>query len=171
MPLTIAETQDDLRFLGGIDRRHSFLEGVPDSWFDNNGYILLSVRDTDGTPLVAVALEYPSPCPLDPTADVQIKLWVANLKRMADLDAAFVRSVIAINDEMERIGAKNVWGMVPKSAGHMIGFLDRVAAAGQCRKVDGATVTFEDRPAGTLRNFNFYIGNRQMVTDFMRGLG
>jgi hypothetical protein len=170
--LTVADIRNDLRFLGGIDCRHAFLENVPDRWFENKGYILLSERAGDGTPLVGVALEYPLACPIDATADMYIRYWVANLNRKPELDAAFVKNIIAINDEMAALGVRRVWGLVPKKSSHLRGFLDRVADAGACQRVDGAGVTVgvaEDEAGGDYRNFNFYIGDRQAVTDFMQG--
>lgn len=168
--LSLADIRNDLRFLGAIDRRHAFLEDVPDRWFQNKDYVLLSERADDGTPLVAVALEYPSPCPIEPSADVRIAYWVANLNRREDLLPAFVKSIVAINAEMARLGARRVWGAVPKSADHLTSFLDRVAEAGKCERVDGAGIPTAEAldDASDYGNFYFYIGDREAVTGFMK---
>lgn len=156
MPTTV---RDDLRYLATIDRRHSRLADVTDGWFQRTGYPVLSVRAGDGTPLVAVALAYPSPCPVDPTATVQIKYWLANLERPGELQAALVQNIIAIQAQMTSTRVRRVWGAVPKSATHLTDLLDPVAEAGACAKVEGT----ED-----WANAYFYIGDRDTVAEFVR---
>jgi hypothetical protein len=170
MPLTIADLRNDLRFLAEKDGEHGFPKGASDSWFASKDYILLSERAPDGTPLVGTALTYPYPCPVDPTADVRIHFWLANLERPDELPQAFVKSIVAINAEMEGLGAQRVWGVVAKSAKHLTRLLDPVVAAGKCQRVDGATVTLDGYEGGIFRKINFYIGDRSEVTDFVRGL-
>lgn len=167
---TLSSAQDDLRALGAIDTRHRSLVDVSDRWLERMGYTLLGERAPDGTPLVAVALEHPSPCPIDPTATVKIKYWVANLHRPDELTAAFAKNIAAINAHMASVGAQRVWGAVPKTATHMTVFLDKVAAAGGCVKVDGAGIPIEEKgnPENDYRNFSLYVGDRQDVTDEMR---
>jgi hypothetical protein len=166
---TLSTVQDAIRFLGAIDTRHRELVNVSDRWLERKGYTLLSERAPDGTPLVAVALEADSPCPIDAAAKVQIKYWVANLERVKDLLPAYVKNIAAINAHMASVGAEKVWGLVPKTAEHMTGFLDLAAAAGACKKVDGATVKID--PATSIipdyEGFWFYVGERQAVTDHM----
>lgn len=165
--LTTAEKRDDIRALALIDTRHHELAEKSDRWFDRKGYTLLSERALDGTRLVAVALEADSVCPIDATATMQIKYWVANLNRKDDLLAAFTKNIVAINAHMATAAAQRVWGIVPKEAKHMTGFLDRVAEAGACSRTDGAEVSYGEGPTEDYRNFWFYVGNRQTVTDFM----
>lgn len=164
--------RDDLRYLGAIDRRHSFLESVPDRWFQNKGYTVLTERAVDGTPLVGVALEYPSVCPVDATATMQIRYWLGNLDRRAELLAAYIKNIVAINDHMASVGASRVWGAVPKKATHLTSFLEPAALAGACRQVDGAGITLGDAmdEEDDCRNFWFFIGDRQTVTDFMQAV-
>lgn len=168
---TLTDLRNDIRFLAAIDTRHSILATVKDGWFDRKGYTLFSERAEDGPPLVAVALEYPSPCPIDATATMQIAVWVANLKRKDQLLPAYVKNIVAINDHMAGVGAKRVWGLVPKEADHLTGFLDLVAKAGACERVDGTGVPMPGAvdESDDWRNAWFYIGDRQKVTDFMEG--
>lgn len=167
--MTTAEARDDLRLLGGIDKRHRFLADVPDRWFQNKGYTALSARHADGTPLVGVLLQYPSVCPIDPTAEMQIKYWVGNLDRRAELLPAFIANIVAINTEMGHLGVARVWGLVPKTADHLVGFLDDVAAAGACVRTDGAGVSLDASAESDYRNFYFYVGERETVTRFLMG--
>jgi len=169
---TAAAIRNDLRYLGGIDRRHSFLESVPDRWFQNKGYTLLTERAVDGTPLVGVALDYPFPCPIDETATMMIRYWLGNLNRRAELLPAYIKNIVAINEHMATVGAKRVWGAVPKKATHLTSFLEPAARAGACRRVDGAGITIGDvvDEEDDYRNFWFFIGDRQTVTDFMQAV-
>ncbi len=159
---------DDLRYLSTVDRHHGRFVDASDGWFERSGFITLSEQARDGAPLVAVNLRYPEPCFLDPAADMHIVHWLANLevdKRL--LAVAFVRNIEAINVEMGKVGATQVWGMVPKSATHLTDFLDRAAAAGACKRIDGADVNegeFEGTPP---EHVYFYIGLGQDVTEFV----
>lgn len=168
---TLSSVEDDLRYLAGIDTRHRGLADVSDAWFERMGFTLLSDRAPDNTPLVAVVLQYDEPCPIDPTATVKIKYWLANLNRPDDLLAAFARNIIAINDNMATANAQRVWGAVPKTATHMTSFLNRVAEAGACNKVNGAGIPIDPglSQENDLRNFLIYVGDRQRVTDAMEG--
>ncbi len=161
--------QDDLRFLSEVDQHHGVFKDLPDRWFERSGFITLSEQAEDGTPLVAVNLRYPEPCPLDATADMHIVHWLANLHAdKQTLAEAFVRSIAAINEEMAAVGATRVWGTVPKRAMHLTEFLDRAAEAGACRRIDGADVNvgeFEDIPMDAAV---FYIGLGKDVTRFMQ---
>ena len=112
--------RDDLRVLSEVDPHHGRFRDASDGWFERSGFVTLSERARDGTPLVAVNLKYPDPCPLDKRANMRIVHWLANLevdKRM--LSRAFVRSVEAINAHMATVGATRVWGLVPKRAAHL----------------------------------------------------
>lgn len=165
------EAYDDIRTLAGIDTRHRALQDVPDRWFENKGYTLLAVRAQDETPLVGVALHHPSPCPIDPTAEMEIKYWVANLDRGSDLPAAFVANIGQINDAMAAANVQRVWGKVPKAAKHLVTLLDPVAKAGACKRVDGAGVPIDaamDRPKNDYCNSWIYVGDGKEVTDFIR---
>jgi hypothetical protein len=168
MPV-LSDTQDDIRALALIDKRHRSLADVSDRWFDRSGFTWFSERAVDDTPLVAVALDYPQTCPIDKTANMMIKYWLANLNRRGDLLAAYVENIKAINAHMATVGAEKVWGLVPKTSDWMTGFLDRVAAAGACKKTDGAGIPIGDDldPNDDYRNFYFYVGERQAVTDEM----
>lgn len=158
---TLSNVQDDIRILAEIDMRHRFLSRVKDGWFARTGFVFLSERAVDGTPLVGVALKHPAPCPIDKTATVQIKYWVANLGR-DDLGPAFKKSIAAINDEMAQLGAERVWGLVPKTAEHLVALLDPIAEAAKCVKTDGAEAGEE------YAAFHFYVGNRTDVNDLVQ---
>ncbi len=161
-------TRDDIRILSEVDPHHGRFRDLPDGWFQRSKFITLSERTQGGTPLVAVNLRYPEPCPLDTTADMHIVHWLANLdadKRA--LARAFVRNIKAINVEMQRVGATRVWGEVPKRATHLTDFLDRAAAAGACKRVDGADVNVGPYEGIPMEGAVFYIGLGQDVTDFM----
>lgn len=171
---TLSDARNDIRYLAQIDTHHGILGpeedgGVTDGWFDRKGYTLLSERAPDGIALVAVALEYPSPCQIDPTATLRIALWLANLDRRDELLPAYVKNIVAINEHMASVGAERVWGLVPKRADHLTGFLDLVAKAGACEKVDGSGIPMLGAldESNDWRNAWFYIGDRQVVTDFM----
>lgn len=159
--------RNDIRYIAERDTRHRFLRaedkgGVRESWFDNNAFIILTEKAGDGTPLVGVLLRHPSKCPVDVTATMQIKYWVANLKREADLDAAFKANIAAINTKMAELGVDRVWGLVPKAADHLITRLDPIATAAKCVKSDGAD--YED----AYQNFSFFFGNRTDVSDWVQ---
>ena len=64
---------------------------------------------------------------------------------------------------MEGRGEGKIWGACPKNATHLVTFLDRVVAAGQCRRVDGATVDLD----ADYSDFYFYIAERGRAKEFM----
>jgi hypothetical protein len=163
--LTTAELRADIRKLAAIDKRHGFLARVLPSWFDNNAFIILTERARDGKPLVGVLLKHPFECPVDKTATMQIKFWLADLSRPDELDAAFKANVQAIHDEMATLGVQRVWGLVPKDAGHLTGFLNPIATAAACEKVDGASVLAEDELLSPYQNFDFFFGDGGEVND------
>jgi hypothetical protein len=167
--LSTSELRADVRFLAKIDTRHRFLAGVTEGWFDRTGLIILTERAGDGTPLVGVLLKYPFECPMDKTATMQIKYWVANLDRPDDLDAAFKANIQAIHDEMVTLGVRRVWGLVPKNADHLTVRLDPIATAAACEKVDGATVLAADEVLSPYQNFDFYFGDRDVVNTEVQG--
>jgi hypothetical protein len=163
--LSEAERRDDIRKLGKIDTHHRFLRdgGVTDGWFDNNAFIILTERAPDGEPLVGVLLKYPYECPVDRTATMQIKYWLANLNRKGELGAAFKANIQAIHDEMAALGVQRVWGAVPKNAAHLTTLLNPIATAAACEKVDGTTVLAEDELTSPYQNFDFFFGDRDVV--------
>ena len=168
--LSTSKLRADIRYLAAIDTRHRFLRpekkgGVKESWFDNNAFIILTERADDGTPLVGVMLKHPSTCPVDKTATMQIKYWVANLKRPDDLDAAFKANIAAINTKMAELGVERVWGAIPKAADHLTERLNPVALAGHCERIDGAGVLRDNEGRHPYENFWFFIGDRTDVND------
>ena len=155
-------SRDDLRFLSTVDTHHGTFATVPDRWFERSGFVTFSEQAQDGTPLVAVNLRYPEPCPLDATADMRIVHWLANLDVSKGMLArAFVRSIRTINAHMAEVGATRVWGVLPKQAAHLTAFLDRVASSGKCERVQ-AVDDDGDIP------WWYYIGLGQDVTNFVR---
>lgn len=173
-PLSTAERRADIRKLAAIDKRHGFLATVTEGWFDwheRNGGIILTERDRDGKPLVGVILKHPSVCPVDETATLEIKYWVADLNRKDELGAALKANVQAIHDEMARLGVQRVWGRVPKEAIHLIGFLNPIATAAACEKVDGASVLAEDELVSPHQNFDFFFGDRGTVNTKVQETG
>lgn len=166
--LTTAELRADIRYLAKIDTRHRFLTGVTEGWFDRTGLIILTERAGDGTPLVGVLLKHPYECPVDETATMQIKYWLANLDRPDDLDAAFKANIQAIHDEMATLGVQRVWGLVPKNADHLTVRLDPVATAAKCEKTDGAAVLSDEDGRYPYQNFVFYFGDRTDVNDWVQ---
>lgn len=169
---TLSELRADIRALAAIDTRHRFLRaeedgGVTDGWFDRTGLIILTERAGD-IPLVGVMLKYPSVCPVDETATMQIQYWVANLDRPAALDAAFKANIAAINTKMAELGVRRVWGAVPKSADHLTERLNPIATAAKCTKVDGATVLADEGGRHPFQNFIFYFGDREDVAGWVQ---
>ncbi len=159
---------DDFRSISKVDISHGDMSDIPDRWFERSKFVTLSESTDDGTPLVAVNLRYPEPCLIDSTADMRIVHWLANLEvNRRLLERAFVRSIEAINAHMIEVGATRVWGMVPKKAEHLTAFLDRVAAAGRCQRIDGATISTGQFEGNAPEHVYFYIGLGQKVTDFM----
>ena len=163
--------ESDIRFLAELDPRHAQLRRVSDRWLNALGRAILMQHDTDGVPLVGCVLRS-AVCPIDPTAELQIEFWIANLDRRRKLRRAFVRSSLATVREMRTRGAARVWGFVPKKADHLVTFLDRVVAAGRCERWDGdeikALITADDIiPA--FENHAFYISPLDDAETFMRG--
>jgi hypothetical protein len=163
--LSNSEKRDDIRKLAKIDPRHRFLATVKEGWFDRIGLIIHIERDRAGEPLVGVMLKHPSVCPVDKTATMQIKYWLADLDRPDELDPAFTANVQAIHDEMAVLGVQRVWGLVPKDAAHLTTFLNPIATAAACEKVDGATVLAEDELVSPYENSDFFFGDRGEVND------
>ena len=150
---------DDFRRLADIDRRHRMLRFVSDSTL---GRMELDVQyDRAGKPLVGVALVEET-CPVDSDATYRIKYWLGDTD--GDLVAALTKSSLAVVAEMEGRGEGKIWGACPKSAAHLVTFLDRVVAAGLCRRVDGATVDLEQDHS----DFYFYIAERDQAKEFMQ---
>lgn len=174
-PIPPAEKRDDIRKLAAIDKRHGFLRaeadgGVTESWFDNNAFIIHTERDGQGKPLVGVMLKYPSECPADNTATVQIKYWVADLARKDELAPAFKANIQAIHDEMVTLGVRRVWGAVPKNAHHLLLLLDPIAVAAKCEKVDGASVLSAGEVLSPYSRFWFFVGDLDDVNDEVQGI-
>lgn len=165
---TLADLRDDIRELATRDTRHRFLATCTDGWFDRTGLIILTERDRDGVPLVGVMLDHPSECPTDKTATLRIKYWVANLDRPAALDAAFRVNIQAIHDEMVALGVSRVWGAVPKNADHLTVRLNPIATAAKCEKVDGAGVVDVSNAAARYSAFDFYVGDRDDVNNWVQ---
>ena len=61
-------------------------------------------------------------------------------------------------------GEGKIWGACPKNATHLFTFLDRVVAAGLCRRVYGATVNLDT----DYSDFYFYIAERAQAKEFMQ---
>lgn len=171
LTLTESEKREDIRYLAKKDPHHRFLrEGsTTDGWFDNNKFIILTERAKDGTPLVGVLLKYPYECPVDKTATMQIKFWVFNLDRKDELAPAVKANIQAIHDEMATLGVQRVWGLVPKEADHLAVFLNPIATADKCEKVDGAGVLGAEELVSPYQNFDFYFGDRGVVNDEVQG--
>lgn len=153
-------TLDDFRYLADIDRRHRKLRFAPDSVLQR---LQIDVQhDRQSKPLVAVALVEET-CPVDPSATFRIKYWIGDTTRQS-LVAALTKSSLAVIQEMEGRGEAKIWGACPKDATHLVSFLDRVVAAGQCRRVDGDDVELETDFSGHY----FYIAERGQAEEFMR---
>ena len=149
---------DDFRYLADIDRRHRMLRFVSDSTL---GRMERDVQyDQQGKPLVAVALVEET-CPVDPDATYRIKYWLGDTDK--DLAAALTKSSLAVVAAMEGRGEGKIWGACPKNATHLVTFLDRVVAAGQCRRVDGAGLELD----ADYSDFYFYIAERAQAREFM----
>lgn len=154
---------DDLRYLAEIDQRHSRLRHATDSALQRLEKIDVQ-HDRQGKPLVAVGLVEET-CPVDPTATFRIKYWIGDTTRRS-LIAALTKSSLAVIQEMEGRGEAKIWGACPKDAAHLVGFLDRVVAAGLCRRVDADEVGLEE--IHPYRGSFFYIAERGQAEEFMR---
>ncbi len=151
---------DDFRYLANIDRRHRMLRFTPDSVLQR---LQRDVQyDSEGKPLVAVGLVEET-CPVDPTATFRIKYWIGDTTRQS-LVTALTKSSLAVIQKMEGRGEAKIWGACPKDATHLVAFLDRVVAAGQCRRVDGDDVDLETDFSGHY----FYIAERAQAKEFMQ---
>lgn len=157
--------QDDLRYLAEIDTRHRRLRHAPDSSLEH--LVARDVQhDRQGKPLVAVGLVEET-CPVDPAATFRIKYWLGDITRRS-LIGALTRSSLAVIAEMQSRGEQKIWGAVPKNATHLVTFLDRVVAAGLCRRVDA------DDSGDNIANPNpfpdhwYYIADREEAREFMR---
>ena len=150
---------DDFRRLADKDQRHRMLRFASDAAL---GRLEIDVqRDRRGKPIVAVGLVKET-CPVDPDANYRIKYWLGDTDE--DLVAALTRSSLAVVRAMEGRGEGKIWGACPKNATHLVTFLDRVVAAGLCRRVDGATVDLEQDHS----DFYFYIAERGQAKEFMQ---
>ena len=155
-------TFDDFRRLADVDQtgRHRMLRFASDAAL---GRMKLDMQyDRNGNPIVGVGLVKET-CPVDPDATYRIKYWLGDTTRRS-LIAALTKSSLAVVAAMEGRGVGKIWGACPKNATHLVTFLDRVVAAGLCRRVDGATVDLEQDHG----DFYFYIAERAQAKEFMQ---
>lgn len=164
---TTDDVREDFRFLSEIDTHHQALGRVTDGWFDRVGFTFVSYR-RGRVPLAALALDYPAVCPIDALADTRIVYWLLNLEE-SDVRQmrGLAKTVKMVQDEMEANGSTRVWGSVPKTATHLLAFLDRMIDAGIGLRTDGADVPIDDDPADNYGNFIFYIGGRDEAGNFL----
>lgn len=166
----------DFRFLAAKDIDHRQLRWMPDVWWAANvklnGWVVLVEYDTDLSPLVACALE-PLICPVDPDATLRILYWVGNVEeKEAKLEPAFVKSSLAIIEQMKKLGHTKIWGFAPKASTHVCGFLDKVVLDNKCESVDGdelVKLLGEGKVEFPFQGHNFYVADITNAENYMKG--